>query len=55
MAKNKNSKDDDQQAERARRQAEAAERYEKAMREARKRERESSQEGPYDDSKHVQD
>lgn len=54
MAKNKGN-DDKAQAERERRQAEAAERYEKSMREARKRERESSQEGPYDDSKHVQD
>lgn len=48
-------KKDDKAAEQQRKQAEALEAYEKAMEQARKRERESQQEGPYDDSKHVQD
>lgn len=49
------ARNDDKQAERERLQAEAAERYEKSMREARKHERESQQKGPYDDSTHVED
>lgn len=48
-------KNDKQQDDRKRQQQEALERYEKSMEEARKRERELEQKGPYDDSKHVKD